>query len=204
MINPGYKISANDVKELQEFKSSAAYSNYLKAISQSPAFISVMNEHINKVDITKDVEQLKSEGKLPQELVPKFLVGLFKLTLNRMAIGILADSIILKELEDCNVDVILNTLRKDSDIIYLLGQADKKYYVQAEHLLNEGKIDSSSLVFRGLMAYIKLNNKEFNKPQETSNNLIQEKKPTVLDNATSNNKSKQTSTVDLSSDNIVL
>lgn len=205
MINPGYKISVNDVKELKQFKRSEAYSTYLKAISKSPAFVSIMDEHINNINIESDVAQLKKEGKLPSSIASKSVAALFKESLSRMAICILADSIILKELEDCKVDTVLNGLKQDSDIMYLLGRADKKYYLQAARLVEEGKLDSNSLAFRGLMAYMKLNNEEFVEPQEACKTLIEEEQPTVLDSAPEIKVGRKSApSIDLDSDDIVL
>lgn len=204
MINPGYKISVNEIKALKEFKSSEAYSTYIKAISQSPAFVAIMDEHINNVDITADVNQLKQEGKLPSSMSSKALVGLFKKTLSRMAVNILADSIILKELEDCTIEEVVSELKKDSDIIYLLGQADTKYYRQAARLVEDGKLDSNDLAYRGLMAYMKLNNDEFSEPQEACKTLIQDKQPTILENALEIKVDRKPSKINLDSDEIRL
>jgi hypothetical protein len=205
MINPGYKISVRDIKELKQFKRSEAYSTYLKAISKSPAFVSIMDEHINNINIEEDVSQLKKEGKLPSSMASKSVASLFKESLSRMAICILADSIILKELEDCKVDTVLNGLKQDSDIMYLLGKADKKYYLQAARLVEEGKLDSNSLAFRGLLAYMKLNNKEFAEPQEACKTLIEETQPTVLDEAPEVRiGGKVAPSIDLDSDDIIL
>jgi len=204
MINPGYKISVQDIKELREFKRSEAYSTYLKAISKSPAYISIMDEHINNIDISEDVSKLKKEGQLGPNIRPEALALLFKESLSRMAICILADAIILKELEDCKVDTILNDLKKDSDIMYLLGQADKKYYVQAARLVEEGELNSNTLAFRGLMAYMKIHNKEFKEPHEACKTLIQERQPTVLDSIPEVKSRKKISSIDLDSDDIRL
>lgn len=205
MINPGYKLSINEIKTLKEFKNSEAYSTYMKSISQSPAFVALMNEHINNVDISSDVEQLKQEGKLPSTITAKSMSGLFKKSLSRMAINILADSIILKELEDCKVEEVTSELKKDSDIIYLLGHADKKYYIQAARLAENGKLSPDDLAYRGLMAFMKLNENEFTEPQEACNSLIN--KTTVeedyIDNARISS-AKRTSKIDLDKDEIRL
>jgi hypothetical protein len=160
MINPGYKISVKETEEMKEFKSSAAYGTYLKAISASPAFAAVMKEHIQNINILDDLKHLKNEGKLPDEISEKTLNELFKQSLIKMAIGIVADAVILKELEDTRVEEVVNGLKSDSDVIYLLGEADKTYYDQAARLNEKGKLDKDSIAFRGLMMFIKKHEKE--------------------------------------------
>lgn len=205
MINPGFKLSLREVKELQDFKYSEAYSTYLRSIAHSPAFIALMDEHINNVNIEEDVSKLKKEGRIPETVTAKAVAGLFKQTLNRMAIGIMADSVILKELEDCSVDEVINGLKTDSDIMYLLGKADKKYYVQAAELVEEGKLDKNSLAFRGLMAYMKLNNKEFQEPKDACRNLSKEKQPMILDQSEAPKSGrKKLSKINIHSDEIKL
>ena len=204
MINPGYKLSVSDIKELKDFKKSEAYSTYLKAISQSPAFVAIMDEHINNVDISKDIDDLKQEGKLPSTISTKSIAGLFKTSLGRMAICILADSIILKELEECKVESVIADLKKDSDIIYLLGQADKKYYIQAATLAEAGKLDSTSLAFRGLMAYMKLHQDEFKEPQDACDNLLEEDNSIFDEPPIHQPRKRKKKNVDVDSDTIIL
>lgn len=155
MINSGFKLTAKDTQKLDEFKESAAYSTYLKSIKNSPAFVRVMREHINGVDITQDVERLQRDGKLPDSVSPDALNTLFKQSLSRMAMNIVADSVLLKELEDKNVDEVMRELKGDTDIIYLMGMADDKYYKEAEKLHEEGKLNKHDIAFRGLIAWLK-------------------------------------------------
>lgn len=159
MINPGYKISSQEEDEMREFKDSAAYSTYLKAISSSPAFAAVMRDHIQNINITEDIKLLKNDGKLPDGVSARALNELFKQSLSKMAIGLVADTVILKELEDANVSDILNGIKKDSDIVYLLGEADQKYYSKAAKLVEEGRVNKESIAFRGLVAYMSKNEK---------------------------------------------
>lgn len=159
MINNGYSLSVKDFAEFHEFKKSAAYGAYLKSISNSPAFKTIMNEHIDNVNITDDIKRLKNEGKLPDSVSAKSLSDLFKQSIARMAICITADSIILKELEESKIEEVIQSLTEESDITYLLGKADPKYYEQAARMLEQGKLDQSSLGFKGLVAYMKQNGK---------------------------------------------
>lgn len=207
MINPGYKISVNDIKEFKTFKKSEAYGSYLKSIAQSPAFIALMDEHINNVDITDDINLLKNSGEIPDSVTAKNISYLFKTSLGRMAICILADSIILKELEDCKVESILSGLKKDSDILYLLGKAEKKYYTQAAKLAEDGKLSDDSLVFRGLMAYIKLNGKDFKEPQDTCSTLVNTKTPIEVQSETASSttqRKRKIKSINTDSDTIIL
>lgn len=160
MISQGYKISIEEEDEMREFRNSAAYGTYLKAISGSPAFAAIMREHIQNVNIADDVRLLKTEGKLPDGVSTKALNELFKQSLSKMAIGLVADTVILKELEDAKMAEVIHDLKKDSDVVYLLGEADQKYYTQAAKMLEQGKIDQESAAFRGLVAFMKKYNKE--------------------------------------------
>lgn len=159
MINKGYSLSVKDFTEFHNFKKTAAYSSYLRAISGSPVFKSIMNEHIENIDISEDVKKLKNDGRLPDTVSDKALAELFKQSVSRMAICILADGIILKELEDNNIEETLQKLTTESDITYLLGKSDMKYYEQAARMVEEGKIDKTSLAFQGLVSYLKQNKK---------------------------------------------
>lgn len=156
MISPGYKITATDIRKLKELKKTMVYGTYLKSIASSPVYNALMEEHITKVDIVPDLEKLKEQGRIPQSVESKSINEVFKLSLSRMAIGIAADAIILKEMEDVNVDDIIGGLRKDADLTYLTGMADPKYYRQAKRMLEEGKLTEDSLEYRGLMEYMKI------------------------------------------------
>ena len=160
MINPGYKISAEEEKELRNFRSSIAYGTYLKSISDSPAFAAIMRDHIQNINIESEVKILQKENKLPDGINSKALNAIFKEALTKMAIGLVADTIILKELEDLRLSEVLNHIRSDSDIVYLLGAAEPKYYDQAQKRVRQGKIDRGSAAFQGLVAYMKKNKKD--------------------------------------------
>jgi len=163
MINPGYNLSAKDYLALEDLRRSHVYGSYLKSIAYSPAFKTIMKIHIENVDIKDDITRLKQQGQLPEGISGDALNGLFKQSLGAMAMGIVADTILLKELENVNIDEVILGLKKDSDISYLLGTADKKFYEKAADLLDKGKINESTLEYRGLMAYLrthKLNKKE--------------------------------------------
>lgn len=157
MINAGYKLTLSDDAKLKELRTSQVYGTYLKSIAASPAYKSILSIHIENINVINDLDNMKETGKLPKDFPSSIINDIFKQSLAKMAICILADSIILKELEDINIEEIIRDIRKDSDIIYLLGKADKKYYEKAQKLVNSKKINENSLEFRGLMAYLKLN-----------------------------------------------
>lgn len=190
MVNLGYCLSIKDAEELKKFKESAAYGSYLKAISASPAFRMIMKEHIDGVDVTEDIKALKNQGKLPDAVNPKALSDLFKQSLGKLAICLVADSVILKELETVKIEEVLGDLSGESEVNYLLGKADKKYYEQASKLLEQGKLDENSVGYRGLAAYMKHNSKfEASKkavtiaPSEKPKRapIKREEKPSMLD-----------------------
>lgn len=199
MINPGYKISAEEEKELRNFRSSIAYGTYLKSISDSPAFASIMRDHIQNINIESEVKILQKENKLPDSVSSKVLNALFKEALNKMAIGLVADAIILKELEDLRLSDVLNSIRSDSDIVYLLGAAESKYYDRAHAQLKQGKIDRGSAAFQGLVAYMKKNKKDTSGIVEAIN--VNEEKQQYKE---SRSAQKEKHTVDINSNDIVL
>lgn len=155
MISKGYTITVEDTVEMHNFKNSSAYGNYLKNIASSPAFTAIMQEHVNDIDISEDIKRLKNSGKLPDNVSAKALNEIFKQSLARMAVNLVADSIILKETEEIKMQEVIKELREDSAIEYLLGKADAKFYEQAAELVEQGKIDKNTIAFKGLMAYMK-------------------------------------------------
>ena len=155
MINQGFALTIDDAEEMKKFKESSAYGNYLKSISKSPAFQLIMKEHINNVDVNEDLKNLRNQGKIPDGVNTKALSDLFKQSLSKMAIGLVADSVLLKEIEEVQVKEVIEGISAESDIQYLLGKADKKYYEQASKLIESRNLSEDSLGYRGLMTYIK-------------------------------------------------
>lgn len=159
MVNIGYGLTVKDAESLKQFKTSAAYGSYLKAISTSPAFKLVMKEHLDGVDVTEDIKTLISQGKLPDKVSPKALSDLFRQSLSKLAICLVADSIILKELEDVKIEEVIGGLSGEAEINYLLGKADKKYYEQAAKLAEQNKLEENSVGYRGLTTYLRQSGK---------------------------------------------
>ena len=186
MINLGYTLSVKDSEELKTLKSSSAYGAYLKAVSSSPIFRLIMKEHIDNIDISEDVKVLMKTGKLPDTVNSKALNDLFKQSLSKMAMGLVADSVILKEVEDLNVQEVSDGLTQDANINYLLGSADEKYYQQALVLLEQGELEENSVAYRGLMTYQKRHgNIQISKAKKQSP-IIKKEKPATLSNTNTN------------------
>ena len=174
MINTGFKLSAKDIVKLKDFKHSAAYSTYLKCIKSSPVYTSIMKEHTDKINIEEDVNRLKSEGQLPDNVPAESLSTLFKLSISRMSINLIADAIILKELEDKEVDDVIQGISNDANLLYLTGMAEEKYYKEAQKLLEEGKLDKDDVAYRGLIAWMK----RVEKLPKSQNKILKEAKET--------------------------
>lgn len=159
MINLGYALTTEESDEFKKLKASSAYGSYLKSIAVSPSFQLIMKDHITNVDVSEDIKILKAQGKLHESVNPKVLSDIFRQSLSKMAICLVADSIILKELEDIKIEDISSELSKEAEINYLLGKADSKYYEQAAKLVEENKLSETSVGYRGLVAYLKQSGK---------------------------------------------
>lgn len=159
MINPGYKISTADISKIKDFRKSAAYSTYLRSLAVSPAYNFMMRECLGEINIGADLEKLKEQKKLPDNVSIDALNEVFKQSINRLAVGLMADTVIIREIEEIKTDEVIQSLKEDASVTYLLGMADEKYYKQASKLLEDGKLDYGSIEYRGLMAYIKRNGK---------------------------------------------
>lgn len=159
MINRGFKIKAEDIKKLNELKKSQAYSSYIKGIANSPLYVGMVKEHIENIDIKSDVKRLKSEGLIPDSISESNLNDLFKTTLIRLALNIVSDAIILKELEDINIDNVISEIQMEADIVYLMGLADDKYYTEAKQMVENGIVNKNDLIFKGLMAHMAIREK---------------------------------------------
>lgn len=159
MIDVGFKLTAAEMKRLDEFRASAAYGTYLKSIKSSPVFSTIVRDYVKNVDIKSDVVRMQSDGHLPDGVSADTLNTLFKQSISRMAINMVADTIIMMELETKRVDDVLHDIRSDSDVIYIMGLAEEKYYKEAEKLLEDGKLEKDSVAYRGLINWTKLREK---------------------------------------------
>jgi cytochrome c-type biogenesis protein CcmE len=164
--------------------------------------VAIMNEHISNVDISDDVKRLKNQGRLPDTLDANALSELFRRSLAKMAIGIVADSVVVREIEENKIEEVLKNIKDDSDVIYLMGKADEKYYRRAEAMVQEGKLDVNSLAFRGLMAFVKQN--EGWVKDALNEEGKKEKKKVRKSTPKKTEKKVATQNIDIHSDNIEL
>lgn len=196
MINAGYGISLKDAKKFHELRRSNMYAMYLKSVANSPAFKAIIKEHVSNIDISSDVQRMRNEGTIPSNIPTKAMNELFINSISKMAVNIVADSLILKELEEINIDKVSSDMEKESTIVYLLGMADKKYYEQAERLREEGEISMNDIAFRGLLEYTKIHS-DLNLDGRKIVNKNSDDAPAPSGETTGN-------TLDLDSDNIIL
>ena len=159
MINKGFKLKVGDIKKLTELKNSQAYRSYINGIAHSPLYTGIIKEHLENVDVSPDIRRLKREGKISGSVSESELNEIFRDTLRKMAVNIVSDTIILKELEDINIDEVTHDIQTESDIVYLMGLAEEQYYEEAKTLVENGKISKNDLAFKGLMAYLAINGK---------------------------------------------
>jgi len=150
MIHSSFALTPKETKIFEDLKASVAYREYVKSILESPIFMKVAQENLNDIDIKQDIELLMEEAKH----TPTELNKLFKKALSKMAIGIVADTVILQELSAVKIDEVRDTLSEDFKISYLLGLAEDKYYKQAENKLKIDP-DKNSVLYRGLIEFYK-------------------------------------------------
>ena len=176
MISVGFRLTAKELRKLEEFKYSVAYGTYIKNIKNSPVYLSIMKEHADQVNIDSDIARLKAEGQLPDNISSDSLTSLFKQSIARMVINIVADAVILKELEDKSIDDVINDVKEDVNILYLTGMAESKYYKEAQKMLEDGKLSKNDVAYRGLMAWMK---RQDNTPQVELPTRKEKPKPTI-------------------------
>jgi len=155
MINSGYSINIEDHSKFNNLRQSEAYALYLKSVASSPIFKLIIKEHAKNIDVSLDVKRMVEEGVLPENISVSLINEIFKKSINRMAVNLIADSLILKEMEELKIDKIKQDLENDAEVTYLLGMADESYYKEAEKLREKGEIGRDDLAFRGLLAFNK-------------------------------------------------
>jgi len=149
-MNKQYIISANDVAKFKEIKETSLYKDYINTIVGSPILINIANEHIKNIDITDDIDSIF--GKNPTNA--KKLNTLFKDTLKNMAINIVADALIIKDIADVGFENSIDEIETNFKIKYLMGLADEKYYIDAKKLIDETS-DTTSSAYIGYIEYQK-------------------------------------------------
>jgi len=160
MINGQFALSLNDMTKFKELKDSVTYRSYIQEIVKSPVYKQVAQEHIDNVDVSEDIAKIKDKI----ELSPQVLSKIYKGAISKMAVSIIADTIILKELSELrleNAKTSMEDVKTDMDEgfleIFLMGFAPKEYYTKAEQRL-KAKPDSNSVLYKGLIEFKKRNN----------------------------------------------
>ena len=121
-------------------------------------------EHVNDIDVTDDIKELKDI-----KASPKQYNDVFKTVLLKLANRITADTIILKEIMDSKVEDVKSNLEEDFRIRYLMGLADEKYYKDAEKSIET--IDPDSILYKGLVNYLKKSRKTGKKEKDEDNSI---------------------------------
>jgi len=148
-MNKQYIMSLSDIDKFKKVKESSLYKDYINTIINSPILLNIANDHIKHVDITEDMEFII--GKTPNA---KKLNTLFKDTLKNMAINIVADTLILKDIVDVSFENSTSELEIDFKIKYLMGLADETFYEKAKLVIDKNP-DTSSLIYIGYAEYKK-------------------------------------------------
>lgn len=195
MVNSHFKLSVRDTHDFGEMKDSVMYKDYIRSLIDSPIWSAIAREHIEDIDITDDIKKLMSEAKL----TASELNSLFKRAIRRTVVGIMADTIILKEISDASIDDVKEDLEKDFKIKYLIGMADDRYYQEAEHKLSENP-DTNSVLYRGLVEYYKRTGK-ISATEENPMTML-ESKPTKPTSPKKRSKKDKVHSIDIESDDI--
>jgi len=181
MIKTAFNISIQDFDALRELKNSHIYREYRKAVYGSPLYMALIKDNIEETDSTEDIKKIIDENKL----TASELNNIFKRSMSKLVIGLVADSIILQELSSISINDVKEGLDKNFKVEYLLGLADSKYYKEAEKKLAE-KMNKDSVMYRGLIAYYKRTGKskantkveemDFQKPDKIKESKIEHKR----------------------------
>jgi hypothetical protein len=155
MILNGYTISGEEMVKFKSFRRSPLYAIYLKAVAHSPTFRALMKEHIEQIDIRPDIKNMKEDGRLPEQTNADTINKMFILAFSRVTIPLIADSVILKELEQLKLDEVIQDMKNETDIAYLLGMADESLYIEAEKMVEKGTIKEEDLAYKGLVQFYK-------------------------------------------------
>ena len=168
MIDSHFALSVEDIEKLRSLKNSPSYSEYMRSIVKSPLYSQMLLEHVNDIDVTEDIKELKDI-----KASPKQYNDVFKTVLLKLANRITADTIILKEIMDSKVEDVKSNLEEDFRIRYLMGLADKKYYKDAERSIET--IDPNSILYKGLVNYLKKSGKAIKKEKDNSIRTLKNK-----------------------------
>lgn len=167
MINSHYSLKISDIAKYKAMKDSAMYRSYVQDIVHSPLFSAITKEHVNDIDVTPEITKLQNDVKL----TPTELNKIFKSAIAKMAVTMVADALIMKEIVDVGLDDAKEDLDANFMHTYLLGLAEDKYYKRAEKLLQENP-DTNSVLYRGYLEWMKRNTNNVESVQ-----LDEKKKP---------------------------
>jgi hypothetical protein len=195
MINSEYSMTIKDMETYKEMKDSPMYRDYIQEMINSPIFRMITKEHISDIDISNDIENLKNSMKM----TPAELNKVFKQSLTKMALGIAADTVIMKEIAELNVADVSAVVNDNFNIKYLCGMAEHKYYAKAKELLKETP-DTNSVMYKGYVEYLKIKDKLPKDKTLSSITAKSKKTPTIKREVRSN--SKKSSKIDINSSNI--
>lgn len=195
-----YNMSTDDTAKFKDIKESSLYKDYINSIVASPIFVNIANEHIKHIDITNDLDDILGKNNSHS----KKLNTLFKDTLKNMAINMVADTLIIKDIIDVGFDDCLQDLENNFKVKYLLGLADEEDYNNAKIMIDNVP-DTSSIAYIGYVEYQKrVNNKTLNsykiediKPKKSAKTKV------IKDTAEKTSaKTSKKSVVDISSNDI--
>ncbi len=162
MINSQYNLTLQDIGTFKKLKDSSTYRTYIQGIIKSPVYKQIAQEHINNIDVSADITKLKEK----MELSPQALSKIYKSAISKMAVSIIADTVILKELSELrmeNAKASMKDIKTDMDEgfleSFLIGMAPSEFYVKAEQKLKK-KPDANSVLYKGLIEFKKLHSTE--------------------------------------------
>jgi len=141
MINTAFALSIEEKTKLMKLRKTPLYKEYTKAVMNSPLYVAMAQEYLDNVDVTNDLKALSAQPKI----AASELNIIFRNTLRDVTIGIMADTIILKELAEVSIDDVVSDIKENFKIKYLLGLADDSFYEEAEKLVKKNGITDTVL-----------------------------------------------------------
>lgn len=181
MLNKGFVLNAIDAQKVDELKQSEVFGKYIKIIATSPIYRKIITTYIEQINISPDINRLKGSKMIPDNVsneAIKSLNEIFKNSIIRILPIIIAEVILMKEIEDLNIDEVINNIKTEEDVLYILGLASSEYYIEAEKLLSTGQLNEMDPLIQGLIEYRKRNNKPIinNTKPKKQRNIIPENK----------------------------
>ncbi len=197
MLNKQYVMSKDDVEKFKQLKNSALYKDYINTVVTSPVLLNVAKEHISNIDITEDIEAILSE----KSYTPKQLNAIFKETIEKTAVSMVAETLILKDIVDVNFKDSVEDLEDNFKVSYLLGLADESFYLKAKAIIGTKDFDTDSLIYKGYAEYLK-NKKNGIVKTSTLNVLFKPSKDETEAKTLKTKTKKSQKKIDIDSDDI--